>query len=244
MSNFKITLEYDGTNYSGWQIQKNTDQTIQQVLESCLTRLNKSPVKATASGRTDAGVHAKEQVVNFSLDVSIPEERLPFALNSLLPEDIICKKAEKVSSNFNARFDARGKRYRYRILNSSIPSVFTRHFFYNLRQPLNFNKLRLAARKFIGKHDFAAFQAKGSDVNDTVRTIKDITIRKHGCEYRVDIIGNGFLYKMVRIMVGTLIEIGLKKRKPDINQILKSKDRKKAGFTAPAKGLTLVKVYY
>lgn len=245
MSNIKIILEYDGTDYSGWQYQKNTDQTIQQKLEECLNRLNKSAVKVTASGRTDAGVHAKGQVVNFNLDVSIPVERVPFALNSELPDDILCKEAEIVSPDFNARFDARGKKYRYRLLNDSIPSVFTRNFVYNLRQPLDFDKIYLAARQLTGRHDFAAFQAKGSDADDTVRTIKDIKIKKHGREYWIDVQGDGFLYKMVRIIMGTIIECGLKKMNPaDIPQIIASKDRRQAGYTAPAKGLTLIEVYY
>ncbi len=245
MSNIKIILEYDGTNYSGWQIQKNADQTIQQTLEECLTKLNKSHVKVTASGRTDAGVHARGQVVNFNLDVSIPEERIPQALNSVLPPDIICKSAEKVSPNFNARFDARGKKYRYRILNSSIPSVFTRNFVYSLHQPLNFDKFCQAAQNLIGKHDFAAFQAKGSDIDDTIRTIDDIIINEHGREYRVDIVGDGFLYKMIRIIIGTMIECGLGKMElQELPRILASKERKQAGYTAPAKGLTLLEVYY
>jgi len=245
MANIKIILKYDGTNYSGWQVQKNTDRTIQQVLEECLTKLNKSPVKATASGRTDAGVHARGQVVNFKLDVSIPVEKIPFALNSELPADIVCKKAKKVSPGFDARFDARGKKYCYRILNSSIPPVFTRNFVYNLRQPINDEKFYLAAQKIIGRHDFTSFQAKNSDITDTVRTVKDISIEKYKSEYRIDVVGDGFLYKMVRIIIGTMIECGLNKMKPeDIPRIIACKDRKQAGYTAPAKGLTLIEVYY
>jgi tRNA pseudouridine38-40 synthase len=170
--------------------------------------------------------------------------RIPRALNSILPDDIICKKAVEVSKSFHARYLTRGKKYRYRIINRPYSSVFVRNFVYNLRQPLDFSIIKQVIQQFEGTHEFASFQDSGGDKRNTVRTISEIELQKHSSEYWIEVKGNGFLYKMVRIMVGTLIEIGLKKRKPDINQILKSKDRKKAGFTAPAKGLTLVKVYY
>ena len=244
MRNIKIIIEYDGTNYCGWQYQKNTDQTIQQKLEDALTKLNKAPVKVIGSGRTDSGAHALGQVANFQLDVPIPVERIPRALNSVLPDDIICKKAEAVADDFHARYQTRGKKYRYRFINRSYTSVFIRDFVYNIRQPLNINKMKAVIKDFQGTHDFAAFQDSGSDKKDTVRTIASITMKEKSPEHWIEVKGNGFLYKMVRIMVGTLLEIGMEKRKPDLKPIFKSKNRQQAGFTAPAKGLTLVEVYY
>lgn len=245
MSFYKIILEYDGTNYSGWQRQKNTKYTIQEILEEKLSIINKSEVLAISAGRTDAGVHAKEQVVNFKFDVDIPVERIPFALNSVLPKDIICKDAEKVDPRFHARYDTRGKLYRYRLSNCKFPSVFTRNYVYNIRSNIDFGKIKKAAPLLVGTHDFASFQNSGSDKVDTVRTIERIDINKVDDEYHFDIEGNGFLYKMVRIIMGTFIEIGQNKIElAELNNILKSKDRRKAGFTAPAKALTLMKVYY
>jgi|AntRauTorckE6833_2_1112554.scaffolds.fasta_scaffold00607_34 tRNA pseudouridine38-40 synthase len=245
MSIYKITLAYDGTKYSGWQRQKNTSLTIQQILEEKLTKINKSYVLAISAGRTDAGVHAKEQIVHYELDVDIPEARMPFALNSLLPRDIICKDAKIVDSEFHSRYDAQGKFYRYRLSNNKFPSVFTRNYVYNIRSKLDFEKIKEAAPLLVGTHDFASFQNSGSDIYDTVRTLKKIEINKVNDEYRFDIKGNGFLYNMVRIVMGTFIEIGQGKMKLEsLSEILESKDRRKAGFTAPAKGLTLMKVYY
>jgi len=245
MKNIKITLEYDGTNYSGWQWQKDTNDTIQQVLEDCLSKLNKSKVRVTGAGRTDAGVHAENQVANFRLNVPIPLNNIPTAINTILPSDIRCKNAEKVSNEFHARYDATGKKYRYRILNQSFLPVFKRNYVYNIYRKINFADIDKALKYFVGEHDFAAFMASGSDVDNTIRIIKDINLCRNGDEYRIEITGNGFLYKMVRIIVGTLIEIGLgKKRVEDVPSILQEKSRIEAGFTAPAKGLTMVKVYY
>ncbi|MFW6006579.1 MAG: tRNA pseudouridine(38-40) synthase TruA [Bacillota bacterium] len=244
MGNLKITVEYDGTNYHGWQLQKNIEPTIQQKLEEALTLINKSHVRIHGAGRTDAGVHAINQVANFNLDVDIPVENIPKAVNSILPDDIICKKAKSVPENFHARYCSRGKKYRYRILNRSYSSVFVRNFVYNIYQKLNFTKIRNVLSQIKGTHDFASFQAKGSGIMNTVRTIEEIKLYEKDFEYWIEIKGNGFLYNMVRIIVGTLIEIGLDKRPPDLKSILEQKNRRSAGFTAPAKGLTLVEVYY
>ena len=244
MENIKIVVEYDGTNYCGWQFQKNTSLTIQQKLEDCLTKLNKSLVKVIGAGRTDSGVHALGQVANFNLDVSIPIGKIPKALNSMLPEDIICKKAEKEADDFHASFCATGKKYRYRIFNHSHGSVFIRNFVYNIYQPVNITKIKKVIDQLRGTHDFSSFQSSNSEVSSTIRTINQIELIEKAPEYWIEITGNGFLYNMVRIIVGTLIEIGLDKRKPDLIEILESKNRIKAGFTAPARGLTLVKVYY
>ena len=245
MSFYKVILEYDGTNYNGWQRQKNTDTTIQQIVEEKLTIINKSFVLATSAGRTDAGVHARRQVVNFKLDVDVPVRRIPFALNSLLPRDIICIDSKEVGPDFHARHDAKGKLYRYRLSNSRFPSVFTRNYVYNIRSYIDFKKIKRAAPLLVGTRDFATFQNSGSNIKDTVRTIEKIDIYPIEDEYHFEIKGDGFLYNMVRIIMGTFIEIGLDKMKlEDLEGIIKSKNRRKAGFTAPAKGLTLMEVYY
>lgn len=244
--NYKIIVEYEGSNYSGWQRQKNTAQTIQQKLENALSRLNKSQVSVIGAGRTDAGVHAAGQTANFFLDVDIPTEKVPFALNAELPADIICKKAEKVDLDFHARYSARGKKYRYRILNSNFNSVFVRKFVYNVHQKLDLELMKKAAALFEGCHDFASFCAAGSSVESTVRNIYslDIYSAENG-EIWIDVIGDGFLYNMIRILVGTLIELGINKKKfSELENILASCDRREAGFTAPAQGLTLLEVFY
>ncbi|ACL68911.1 tRNA pseudouridine(38-40) synthase TruA [Halothermothrix orenii] len=243
--NIKITVEYDGTNYSGWQIQNNTPETIQGVLSKCLFDINKSPVKLIGASRTDAGVHARGQVANFRLKVGIPVERIPLALNSKLPPDIVCKDAEEVTEDFHARFDARGKRYIYRILNSEYPSPFLRNYTYFIPHNLNIDKMREAGSLLIGEHDFASFQASGGSNKTTVRTITKLDIYRDQYQIKIEVCGNGFLYKMVRIIAGTLIEVGLGKRTvKSVGQLLEIKDRDRAGFTAPPRGLTLIEVFY
>jgi tRNA pseudouridine38-40 synthase len=244
--NYKIIVEYDGSNYSGWQIQKNTGQTIQQKLENALTKINKKRVQITGAGRTDAGGHAAGQSANFFLDVDIPVKKIPIALNTELPADIICKKAEKVDQDFHARYDARGKKYRYRLLNSNFNSVFVRNFVYNVYKKLDLKAMQSAAKIFEGSHDFASFCAAGSSVESTVREIYSIDLYPaDNGEIWIDVMGNGFLYNMIRILAGTLIETGLgKKTLSEMEYILQSCDRNNAGFTAPAQGLTLMKVFY
>ena len=244
--NYRIIVEYDGNNYSGWQIQKNTRETIQQKLEEAIAKINKSRVKVIGAGRTDAGVHAAGQSANFFLDVDIPVPKIPIAINTELPADIICKKAEKVDKNFHARYDARGKKYRYRILNSNFNSVFVRNFVYNVYKKLDLEIMKKAASIFEGCHDFASFCASGSSVDSTVRKISSIDLYKaENGEIWIDVVGNGFLYNMIRILAGTLIETGLGKRTLlELKNILQSCDRRNAGFTAPAQGLTLIEVFY
>jgi tRNA pseudouridine38-40 synthase len=243
--NYKITLEYDGSNYSGWQMQQNTSKTIQQKVEEALTKINQKKVSIIGSGRTDAGVHAAGQTANFFLDISIPADKIPLALNTHLPEDIICTKAEKVNEDFHARYDARGKKYRYRILNSNFNSVFVRKFVYKVHKKLELESMKNAAEILEGTHDFAAFCSAGSSVESTVRTIYSINVTLAGDEIWIDVSGNGFLYNMIRIIAGTLIEVGKAKIKSTyLKEILISCDRRKAGFTAPAKGLTLLEVFY
>ncbi|MFW6034953.1 MAG: tRNA pseudouridine(38-40) synthase TruA [Halothermotrichaceae bacterium] len=245
MRNIKIILEYDGAGYSGWQIQKNTSQTIQQKVQDVLTSINKTQVKVIGAGRTDKGVHAYGQTANFNLDVPIPVARIPRALNRLLPEDIVCRSAEEVEEDFHARYDAKGKKYRYYILNRKCPSAFKRNYVYHFIHRLDFPKIKKAAKFFEGTHDFNAFQSSGSSVTDTVRTIKSIELQQINQELIIEIVGNGFLYNMVRIIVGTLIEVGMGKIKlADVATIISEGNRKNAGFTVPAAGLFLVEVYY
>lgn len=243
--NIKIVLEYDGTNYSGWQKQKNTTKTIQGVLEESLSKVNKGPVGLIGAGRTDAGVHALGQVANFFINVNIPTDRIPRALNRLIPADISCKTAEEVEPGFHARYDAKGKIYRYRILNQRRGSVFKRNYVYHYIHPLDYQLMLKAAGYFEGTHDFASFQSTGSSVQDTVRTIDLLKIINKETEIWIEIKGNGFLYNMVRIIVGTLIEVGMGKiAHNELKGIIESGKREKAGFTAPAQGLTLLEVFY
>lgn len=245
MRNIKITVEYDGTNYRGWQRQKNTSETVQEKLEEALTIINKKPVELQGASRTDAGVHALGQVANFFINVSIPVERIPAALNRLLPEDIRCVKAESVPADFHARHDALGKKYLYRIYNQGIPSVFIRNYVYYFKKKLDPVIMQEAARCLEGTHDFSSFRAAECSARTTVRTIHSIEVIDKSPEIWVEVKGDGFLYNMVRIIIGTLIEASLGKIKiEELPEIIAAKDRRLAGFTAPARGLTLVEVYY
>ena len=245
MQNIKLTLEYDGTNYSGWQIQKNTVYTIQEKLQEALAKINKKPVKVQGASRTDAGVHATGQVANCILDVAIPIERVPVALNRLLPDDIVCKKAEKVGMDFHSRYDSSAKKYRYRIFNKKLPSVFVRNYVYHYIYDINLSLMKQACEYFIGTHDFTSFQASGCAAKNTIKTIESMDIYQRKPEIWLEIKGDGFLYNMVRIIVGTLIELSMGKiQLSDIKNIITARDRSQAGFTAPSQGLTLLEVYY
>ncbi len=245
MQNIKLTIEYDGTNYSGWQIQKNTEFTVQEKLQKAFKKINKKPVKVQGASRTDAGVHAMGQAANCILDVVIPIERIPAAVNRLLPKDIICKKAERVKMDFHARYDSIGKKYRYRIYNQKLPSVFVRNYSYYYRQDIDLALLKKACQYFVGTQDFASFQASGCAAKNTVKTLKSMEVIQKDREIWFEIQGDGFLYNMVRIIIGTLIELSMGKIQiTDIKKIISAKDRSKAGFTAPAQGLSLLEVYY
>jgi tRNA pseudouridine38-40 synthase len=242
--NIKLIIEYDGTNYNGWQSQMN-GTAIQDIVEGALFQLTGEKVKLTGSGRTDSGVHAYGQVANFFSTSSIPAEKFSFALNTILPKDIIIKKSLEVGSEFHARFSAKGKKYRYLIYNSTHPSALLRnrtfHVFYNL----NIAAMKEASSHFIGTYNFEGFMAKGSQVKNTVRTIRETSLVKRDEIIQIEITGDGFLYNMVRIIVGTLIDVGIGRIKTqDISNIIRSCDRKLAGRTAPPQGLYLVEVYY
>lgn len=248
MRNIKLTIAYDGTNYHGFQEQRGTGlPTVQEVLEKCLLELTGRVVRVIGASRTDAGVHARGQVVNFdATGWSIPAERIPLALNGILPEDIAVLAAEEVAPHFHARFSARAKVYRYTIYNSRIPSPFWRLYSYFVPRPLNIEAMQEAGRYLEGRHDFASFQASGSAVKETVRTLFQVEVEREGRELiHLLFRGDGFLYHMVRIMVGTLIEVGLGKREPrEVLAILAARDRKAAGPTAPPHGLCLERVEY
>mgnify|MGYP000872409116 CR=1 FL=1 len=244
MTNIKLTIQYDGTNYCGWQRQKN-GISIQEKVEDAIYLVTGEKVKLIASGRTDRGVHAQGQVANFITSSKIPPDRFKYALNSKLPQDISIVKSELVPENFHARYDAKGKVYRYVIFNGEIRNPLYNRYAYHVPVKLDFDLMDKAKDYFLGRHDFRAFMAQGSSVKSTIRTIKDINLDKREELIFFTIEGDGFLYNMVRIIVGTLVEVGLGKiKEEDIPHIIESKDRKRAGHTAPAKGLCLEKVYY
>lgn len=245
MRYFKLTLCYDGTRYDGWQKQGNTENTIQQKLESLLSRLLNQEIDIAASGRTDAGVHARAQVCSFHADTDTDCEVLLDEIRKYLPEDIGAAKLEEAPSRFHARLNCIGKTYVYRIWNSSKPNVFERKYVYNYAKPLQLAAMESAAEFFIGEHDFSAFTSAKRMKKSAVRRIDKIDITQENSEIRISITGSGFLYNMVRIIVGTLIEVGTGERSIEsVKSALDSHDRKNAGFTAPANGLILWDVYY
>ena len=243
--NFRLTIEYDGTGYHGWQVQPN-GSSIQQEIESALEKMTQQKIRLLASGRTDAGVHALGQVANFMCQTEISSEAFQKGLNSLLPKDIVIREVIQVQSQFHARYDATGKLYRYHILNQSIPSAIDRHYSWWIRSPLDVGVMQEAARHFVGKHDFKAFEGTGSPRAHTLRQVvkADVSGRPPG-RITFDIQANGFLRYMVRNIVGTLVDVGMHKKSPDqIKQLIASKDRSLASATAPARGLFLIEVYY
>lgn len=244
MRNIKLTIEYDGTNFSGWQVQKEK-RTIEQELETALVKILKEEVKIIGSGRTDAGVHAMGQVANFTTDKTIKTEELLYALNTLLPFDIVVVNVEEVSEDFNARITAKAKHYRYVINNAKFPSALNANREYHFKYFLDTESMGLAANDLKGKHDFKAFMAAGSTVKDTVREIYDINVTRLGTRVVIDVIGNGFLYNMVRIIVGTLLDVG--SGKSDIcviKNMIETGDRNLGGRTVGPEGLYLVGVRY
>jgi tRNA pseudouridine38-40 synthase len=245
--NIRITIEYDGTNYCGWQVQSRNPSriSIQEVIERALRKILREKIKLIASGRTDAGVHARAQVVNFKTSSPVPVDKIQKALNGLLPNDISIHKAEIAPADFHSRFDAKSKNYRYTILNRRYPSALSRDTVYFCQYPLNVPLMRKESRVLLGRHNFKSFRLTEKKERDPVRTIKKISVRKAAGLIEIDIEANGFLYNMVRSIVGTLIEIGRGKFPPgSLKRILASKNRKLAGPTAPAKGLCLLKVSY
>ncbi|MED3561513.1 tRNA pseudouridine(38-40) synthase TruA [Bacillus xiapuensis] len=245
MQRYKCIISYDGSEFSGYQIQPSK-RTVQLVLEDVLTKMHKgNAVKVSASGRTDAGVHAKGQVIHFDSPLSIPENKWEVALNSLLPEDLAVLSVEKTHDSFHARFDAVGKEYRYFLRLSSKRDPFQRKYAYQYPFQLNMDAIREAIPYLLGTHDFTSFCSAKTEVEDKIRTLESIEITVDDDMLIFRFIGNGFLYNMVRILVGILLEVGSGERNPsDLLEILQAKDRKCAGKTAPAQGLYLWKVFY
>ena len=245
MYNYKLTIQYDGTRYRGWQVQGNTDQTIQGKLEGVLSRLTGQPVEVHGSGRTDAGVHALGQVANVKLPRPVEPLELLGELNRYLPADIGVIAAEPAPERFHARLNARSKTYRYRIWNSAIPNVLERSYLYALPEPLDVAAMERAAADLVGTHDFRSFCGLKRFKKSTVRTIIHIAITQDGAEVRLEFTGNGFLMRMVRILAGTLVEVGLGQREADsMPAVLDAQDRAAAGPALPAQGLALVCVKY
>ncbi|WP_042353682.1 tRNA pseudouridine(38-40) synthase TruA [Bacillus rubiinfantis] len=246
MQRYKAVIAYDGTNFSGYQVQPHK-RTVQSVLESVLEKIHKGQaVKVSASGRTDAGVHARGQVIHFDSSLRIPEEKWGTALNALLPPDVSVNHVAKVNESFHARFNAVGKEYRYRILLSQYRDPFARNFSLWYPYSLNIEAMKMASKYLVGQpYDFTSFCSAKTEVVDKVRTIKTIEFLQEGNVLTLRFVGNGFLYNMVRILVGTLLEIGSGERAPEeIAAILAKRDRRFAGKTAPAQGLYLWQVFY
>ena len=243
--NYKLVLEYDGSNYHGWQRQRGV-LTIQEVVETRLAIMIQAPVRLIGAGRTDAGVHARGQVANFYSETKIQPERLLSGLNSLLPEDIVALDLTLASKEFHARFKARSKLYEYRIFNSPLPPALGRQYGWHIRQPLRWNSMETCLKSLEGRHDFSSFQATGSSVRSSERVVLSTEIPPAGELMRVITIeANGFLRHMVRNIVGTLVEVGRGKLTVEgFAAIVAARDRKQAGMTAPARGLCLVEVRY
>ena len=246
MQNFKAIIQYDGTKYNGWQIQRNGGVTIQGKISDVLTQMVGNQVDVVGSGRTDAGVHALGQVANFLLPDNFSAPYILDYLNRYLPEDIAVVQIDKVDERFHARFSCKGKTYRYRINNSLIPNVFERKYIYQYTDAvIDVERMREAAKYLIGKHDFMSFCGNAHIKKSTVRTITEVSVNKRDNEIYIDYTGDGFLQNMVRILTGTLIEVGIGKISPEsMPQIIESKNRAAAGFTAPPHGLVLLCVEY
>lgn len=240
MQNYKLILSYDGGRYKGWQKQKNTAGTIQEKMESILSRMLAQPVELAASGRTDAGVHARKQVCSFHAETDGTPEEMLHALRGYLPDDIGALSLEPAPPRFHARLSCIGKTYVYRIWNSEEPDVFQRKYRVFVPEPLDIPAMRRAAELLCGEHDFAAFCSAKPGKKSTVRELRSVRIVQDGGELDLIFSGSGFLYNMVRILTGTLLEVGMgHRRAEEIPGILASRDRSKAGPTAPAQGLFL-----
>ncbi len=244
MKNIKLKLQYEGTNYAGWQRQNDVN-TVQENIETALEKLTGEDIKLIASGRTDKGVHAIEQVANFKTRSPIPGEKYKIAVNAFLPDDISILDSEEVGMRFHSRFDAKGKVYKYKVYNGKRPRALYRNFYYHYPYDIDLEKIIEASKYFLGTHDFKSFMARDCSATNTRRTIDTINVKKIDECIEFEIRGNSFLRYMIRIMVGTLLEIGAGKIEiEDLTGIIEGKKRKYAGITAAAHGLYLEKVFY
>ena len=242
--NIKLIIEYDGTNYAGWQRQNNAI-TVQGTLEEVLEKLLGRNIKVTGCSRTDSGVHAKGFVCNFVTESTIPPSRIKYAINNLLPNDIVILDSSEVPIDFHSRYNCIKKTYTYTILNRENPAAINRNYVYHFNRLLNIELMKKGSEFLIGTHEFDSFRNVGSSVKTTTRTIYSIVIDQQEDYVKFSITGNGFLYNMVRIIVGTLLNVGSGKILPEsVKEILLAKDRSKAGMSLPAQGLCLEKIYY
>lgn len=245
MNNYKLTIQYDGGRYKGWQRLGNEDNTIQGKIEDVISKLANETIEIVGCSRTDAGVHAIVQIANFKIEKNISPDEIKEYLNHYLPNDISIKAVERVSESFHSRYQSKEKTYLYKIWNEDYSNPFMRKYSMHVDQKLNIDKMVEAARMFVGEHDFTAYSNAKSKKKSMVREIYAIDLLKEGSFLYIRVRGNGFLYNMVRKIVGTLVEIGLGKRETEeISEIMKDKDRSRAGFMADACGLYLEKIIY
>lgn len=244
MKRVKLTIAYDGTNYCGWQIQPN-GITVEEVLTRELGRLLKEEIQLIGASRTDSGVHALGNVAIFDTEARIPAEKISYALNRSLPEDIVVQRSEEVAADFHPRYCVSQKTYEYRIWNTNFVQPVNRLYTYHVHTPLDIDKMRKAAEYLIGEHDFASFCSVGAQVQTTVRRIDQIQIERNAALITIRVTGGGFLYNMVRIIAGTLIQVGMGAKEPGwVKHVLEAKNRNQAGPTAPPQGLTLIEICY
>lgn len=245
MRNIKITIEYDGSRYKGFQRLNDSENTIQGKIESVLGKMADEKIEIIGSGRTDMGVHAHNQVANFKTSSNLSIKKINEYLNKYLPEDIVIKKVEEVEDRFHSRYNVKQKVYLYKINNSKTQDVFLRKYSTHIEKPLDIELMKKASEHLVGEHDFTSFASSKSKKKSNVREIYSITINKNKDIIDIFVEGNGFLYNMVRIIVGALIDVGLHKKTPeDVKIMLDKKDRSEASDTAPAKGLYLYSVKY
>lgn len=245
MRNIKMTVEYDGSRYKGFQRLKDNDMTIQGKIETVLSKMTNEDIEIIGSGRTDMGVHALGQVVNFKTNSTDSIEKMQKYLYEYLPEDIVIRNIEETSERFHSRYNAKSKVYLYRIDNNKFHSTFNRRYSYHVEKKLDIDLMIKGSKFLIGEHDFTSFASSKSKKKSNIREIYSIEIKKNKNLIEIYIEGNGFLYNMVRIIAGALVDVGLGKKSPeDIKTMLEAKDRVKASDTAPSKGLFLYKVNY
>ena len=244
MKNIKLIIEFDGSNFCGWQRQPK-GRTVQKVIETAIFKATGEDIMINGSSRTDAGVHAREMVANFFTNSTIPGDKFREAINTRLPDDVSIIKSEEVDKDFHARYSSKGKTYSYTIVNRYERLSLGNQYLYHCRYKLNVDEMRKACKYFIGKHDFKAFMSPGSSIKTTTRNIEDLYIEQKNDKIKIFITADGFLYNMVRIIVGTLIKVGNGKLKAEeIESIIIEGNRKRAGMCVPPNGLILEKVFY